>query len=62
MRARVLEDFDWCGLILDPARNEQVINREGRITTDGSRLHAFVIPVEEGLLIADQVLQCLKVS
>ena len=60
VRARVLEEFGWCGLTLDPARNEQTINREGRITTDGSRLHAYVIPVEEGLLIADQTLQCLK--
>jgi acetate kinase len=46
---RVLEEFDWFGLAFDPERNEQTINREGRITTDGSRLHAYVIPVEEGL-------------
>jgi acetate kinase len=62
VRARVLEEFDWFGLTLDPTRNEQTINREGRITTDGSRLHAYVIPVEEGLLIADQTIQCLKAS
>jgi acetate kinase len=62
VRARVLEEFDWFGLTLDPARNEQTINREGRITTDGWRLQAYVIPVEEGLLIADQTLQGLKAS
>jgi acetate kinase len=62
VRARVLEEFDWFGLTLDPARNEQMINREGRITTDSSRLHAYVIPVEEGLLIADQTIKCLKAS
>jgi acetate kinase len=60
--ARVLEDLAWCGLILDAARNEQMINCEGRITTDGSRLHAYVIPVEEGLLIAEQTLKSVKAS
>jgi len=60
VRARVLQDFAWFGLALDPLLNEQTINREGRITTDDSRLPAYVIPVEEGLLIAQQVAQCLK--
>jgi len=60
VRARALEGFGWCGLALDAARNEQTINHEGRISTDDSRLHAYVIPVEEGLLIAQQVAQCLK--
>lgn len=62
VRARVLEELEWCGLSLDTARNEQTINREGRITTDSSRLHAYVIPVGEGLLIADQTIKCLKGS
>jgi acetate kinase len=29
VRARVLEDLAWCGLILDPARNERMINCKG---------------------------------
>ena len=40
-------------------RRQQVIDREGRITTDDSRLHAYVIPAEEELLIAQKVVQCL---
>jgi acetate kinase len=60
VRARALKDFGWFGLTIDPARNEQTINREGVITTDDSRLCVYVIPVEEGLLIAQQVAQCLK--
>jgi acetate kinase len=59
IRARVLEGFDWFGLRLDPKRNEQTINREGRITTDDSKLHAYVIPTEEGLMIAQHTFQCL---
>jgi len=59
VRVRACEGFEWCGLRIDPARNEQVIDREGRITTDDSRLHAYVIPAEEELLIAQKVVQCL---
>ena len=62
VRARVLEELEWCGLTLDPVRNEQTINREGQITTDSSQLHAYVIPVEEGLLIADQTFNYLKAN
>jgi acetate kinase len=60
VRALALAEFGWCGLTLDSDRNEQTINCENRITTDISRLHAYVIPVQEGLLIAQQVVQCLK--
>jgi acetate kinase len=62
VRACVLEELEWCGLTLDPVRNEQTINREGQITTDSSQLHAYVIPVEEGLLIADQTFNYLKAN
>lgn len=60
VRAQALTEFGWCGLTLDSDRNKQTIDCEGRITTDNSQLHAYVIPVQEGLLIAQQVAQCLK--
>lgn len=60
VRARACEGFTWCGLTLDSLRNEQTIDREVRITSDDSRLHACVIPTEEGLLIAEQVRQRLQ--
>lgn len=60
VRARALAGFDWCGLRLDEERNERTIDREGQITTDESRLHAYVIPTEEGLFIAQQVARCLE--
>ena len=54
----LLEGFKWCGLTLNPERNLQIINREGRISTDDSRLHAYVIPVEEGLVISQVAIRC----
>ncbi len=59
VRTLVCGALDWCGLTLDPTRNEETIHCEGRITTDDSRLHAWVIPVEEGLMIAHHVAQYL---
>lgn len=59
VRTLVCGAFDWCGVNLDQPRNKQTINREGRITTDDSRLHAWVIPIEEGLMIAQQAAQFL---
>jgi acetate kinase len=59
VRRRACEGFEWCGLRIDPSRNELTIDREGRITTDDSRLHAYVIPAEEELMIAQKVVQCL---
>ncbi len=52
VRERVCRRFAWCGLELDPARNAATIDRDGRISTDGSRLQAWVIPAREDLQLA----------
>ena len=51
-RARICEGLEWFGLRLDPGRNAEAQGKELRISTDDSRLHAFVIPTDEELLIA----------
>jgi acetate kinase len=57
VRERVCESLKWCGLVLDRDRNQRTIDREGCISTDDSRLHAYVIPVEEGLMIAREAIR-----
>ncbi|HEU4629637.1 MAG TPA: acetate kinase [Gemmatimonadaceae bacterium] len=53
VRARICDGLAWMGLELDPARNAACVDgREGRISTDGARLAAWVIPTDEELLIA----------
>jgi acetate kinase len=52
IRRRILEGLEWAGLTLDDARNQQAVGSEAQITTTDSRLHAFVIPTDEELLIA----------
>ena len=57
VRQRVCDGLRWCGLEMDEAQNRKLINLEGRLTTEGSALQAFVIPVEEGLQIAHECVQ-----
>jgi len=59
VRARICEGLAWAGLQLDPDRNVQMAGREGRISTDDSTLHAWVIPTDEELLIARDTVRCI---
>ncbi len=54
VRTRVCEGLRFCGLHLDKEANEQAISGEHRISTEPSKLHAWTIPVEEGLQIAHE--------
>jgi acetate kinase len=59
IRARICEGLEWVGLKLDKNKNDQAVGKEERITTDDSRLHAFVIPTDEELLIARDTVRCI---
>lgn len=59
VRARICDGLDWFGLKLDPNKNAQALGKEMRISTDGSKLHAFVIPTDEELLIARDTVRCI---
>lgn len=52
VRARICERMDWAGLRLEQATNQETVGREGKISTEDSKLHAYVIPTDEELLIA----------
>ncbi|HEX8852210.1 MAG TPA: acetate kinase [Pyrinomonadaceae bacterium] len=61
VRARICEGLAWLGLELDAARNaEMQQGREGRISRDGSRLAAYVIPTDEELLIARDTVRVMR--
>lgn len=59
VRARICEGLEWLGLKLDKTKNEQAVGKEQRISTDDSRLHVFVIPTDEELLIARDTVRCI---
>lgn len=59
IRARICDGLEWFGLKLDTKKNAQALGREEQITTDDSRLNAFVIPTDEELLIARDTVRCI---
>jgi acetate kinase len=52
IRQGICEGLRHLGLELEPAQNASMVEREGRITSEGSRLHAYVIPTDEGRMMA----------
>ncbi|MGA2275295.1 MAG: acetate kinase [Bryobacteraceae bacterium] len=59
IRARICEGLAWAGLQIDQGRNEQMVAREGQISTGDSTLNAWVIPTDEELLIARDTVRCI---
>jgi acetate kinase len=60
VRARICSGMEWCGLILNLESNATVIGKDGRISTDGAAVHAYVIGVDEGVMIARDTVRCLQ--
>jgi acetate kinase len=60
VRERICASMDWCGLQLDARRNAAARAVEARISTDHARLQAYVIPVDEAIIIARDTARCLS--
>lgn len=52
VRKKILEGMEWCGLEIDEERNATLMGTEGRISTLHSKIHVYVIPADEEILIA----------
>jgi acetate kinase len=59
IRGRICEGLQWFGLKVDPAKNAESVGKEERITTADSKVHAFVIPTDEELLISRDTVRCI---
>lgn len=59
LRAEICAGMDWLGLTLDPARNAATVGRDGRISTDGAAVAAYVVAVDEEELIVRDTLAVL---
>jgi acetate kinase len=60
IRARICRDMEWCGMILDPQRNQAADGRELRISADRASSHIYVIPVDEESIMAREAYLCLR--
>ncbi len=58
LRRYIGERLQWCGLDVDAAANEQLIDIEGKFSTSSSTLQAWVILTKEGLEIAHECCRC----
>ncbi len=59
VRRRICDGMAWCGLTLDDRRNAATVGTEGIVSAEGAALRAFVIPTNEELVIARDVMHCL---
>ncbi len=59
IRSRICAGMAWCGLVLDEVANGATVGREGRISSPDSKVSAYVIPVNEELMIARDTLEFL---
>ncbi len=59
VRSRICAGMEWCGMIVDEARNERVIGIEGKINIEDGKVHIYVIPVDESIIIARNTVRCL---
>jgi acetate kinase len=59
IRGRICSRMEWAGLKVDKGRNEQAVGKEAQISTDDSKLKAYVIPTDEELLIARDTVRCI---
>jgi acetate kinase len=61
VRALACEGLGWMGIEIDTAANARTVGgREGRISTDASRVEVWVIPTDEELLIARDTVRVVE--
>ena len=54
VRARICERLEWFGLRLDAAKNLVAVGTDACLTDDTARLQAWVVVVDESVLVAEQ--------
>ena len=59
VRARICAGLAWLGLALDERANDACTGSAGRISAEGSRIVAHVVPVDEEPLIAEAAVRVL---
>jgi acetate kinase len=58
VRAGICRDMEWCGLAIDPVLNADARGTERLVSSARSRIHVWVIPTDEELVIAREAARC----
>jgi acetate kinase len=61
IRTAVCRDMKWCGVELDAARNNSA-SGEAVVSADSSRISVWILPANEELVVARQVVQLLNAT
>ena len=66
IRDRVCRNMEWCGLMLSSDRNRAAVGlapgRAAKISTDESRLAAYVVAADEETWIAKETVRCVRAT
>jgi acetate kinase len=60
VRERIVRGMEWGGLKLDMKLNSGAIGQEARISADSASIEAWVMHVDESLVIARDVISCIE--
>jgi acetate kinase len=60
VRREICEGLAWCGVALDPSRNDAAVGVEASIAAAGAPIAVWVIPTDEERVIARDVVACLS--
>jgi acetate kinase len=60
VRAKAVEDLEWCGVRLNEAVNKTTIGQEVDISADDATVHTLVIPTNEELVIARDTVRIVE--
>src|SRR5215467_6420388 len=66
IREQICQDMEWCGLRLNLDRNRTAVGlspgRAAKISTDASRLGAYVVAADEESWIARETVRCVRAA
>jgi len=57
VREKSLENMEMFGIEIDPEKNKETVGKEGKISTEKSKVDVYVIPTNEELAIASDTYQ-----
>jgi acetate kinase len=60
IRRRLLENLGEYGIVLDETRNDACIKKEGRISSDTSKIPIWVVPTNEEIVVARECVKLLE--
>jgi acetate kinase len=60
IRARICDGMEWCGLSIDMERNAATVGADGVISPAGAPVAAYVVAVDENLLIAIKTIELIS--